>query len=500
MIIFRTIFAAAISIFFATPVFAQAAPGVINLADAPYNVICNNSTDISNAVNTAISDVKNSGYSRATLLLPGGLCLVTAGINIDAGTFTLKGAGKDITTLVYNGTAGNTITVRGSAFDTILQDFSIAQQAGVTPTAGYGVAETDGTNVRMNNLRIHGVYVGAAAINPGVSGVLTIESVNFENTVNDAVYANGVSQLFMSDVTSYQSAQQTNGGACIHLNAAAAYIQNTTCGQSTYGLLINPTSGNSVMDVFASNLELDLSQQDGVKIDGTNGSIYNIKLTNVRSGFSSGNGFNFLGAGVSHVSLIGCSAENSTLTGINVQYLADSVISGCLVEGNSYTVPGGFNGINLINGSGLIVADNRSGPYPGKPNKQGYGLAIQNTFTGGPLTVSHNILTGNVTGAISNGNPANTAILVNQNSTELGLTPGVSWPALGTSPWRYTAGPTPTTLILANYGCSSLQINGTGNSIYPLTNAGSLAIPLLPYQSLTGTCATMPSNVTAISQ
>lgn len=500
MTIFRTIFVAAISIFFATPAFAQAVPGVINLADAPYNVICDNSTDISNAVNTAISDVTSSGYTRATLLLPGGFCVVTAGIDINDGTFTLKGAGKDVTTLVYNRTTGNAITVRGKAFDTILQDFTIAQQASPLPTASYGVVETGATNVRLSNLRIYGVYVGAAAINAPVTGVLTIEGVDFQNTVRDAVYADGVSQLFMSEVTSYQSAQQTNGGACIHLNAGTAYIQNTTCGQSTYGLLINPTSGKSVMDVFASNLELDLSQQDGVKIDGTNGTVYNIKLTNVRSGFSSGNGFNFLGTGVSHVSLIGCSAESSTLAGINVQYLADSVISGCLVEGNSYTVISGFNGINLVNGSGLIVADNRSGPYPGTTNKQGYGLAIQNSFTGGPLTVSHNILTGNVLGGISNGNPANTAIVVNENSAELGLTAGVSWPALGTSPWKYTAGPTPTTIILANYVCSALQINGTGNNIFPLTSSGSLAIPLLPYQSLTGTCTTMPSNVTAISQ
>lgn len=487
--------------FFATAAFAQSVPNVINLADPPYNVVCDNSTDISSAVNAAIATVNTSGYTRATLLLPGGLCLVTAGIDISNGTFTLKGAGKDVTTLVYNGTTGNTITVRGFAFDTILQDFTIAQQDKVTPTAGYGVAETGGTNVRLRNMRIHGVYVGAAAVNSGVSGVLTIEGVDFQNTVRDAVYADKVSQLFLSEVTSYQSAQQTNGGACIHLNAAAAYIQNTTCGQSTYGLLINPTPGKSVFDVFATNLELDLSQQDGVKIDGTNGRVHNIKLTNVRSGFSSGNGFNFTGAGVSHVSLIGCSAENSTLAGINVQYLADSVISGCLVEGNSYTVIGGFNGINLVNGSGLVVANNRSGPYPGMTNKQGYGLAIQSTFTGGPLTVSHNILTGNVTGAISYGNPANTAILVNQNSAELGLTAGVTWPALGTSPWSYTAGPTPTTLILTNYVCSALQINGTGNSIFPLNNnPGSLAIPLLPFQSLTGICTTMPSNVTAISQ
>ncbi|WEK00478.1 MAG: right-handed parallel beta-helix repeat-containing protein [Candidatus Sphingomonas phytovorans] len=475
-------------------------PGVINLADPPYNVTCNYSADISSAVNAAISAVNSSGYARATLLLPGGLCLVTAGININAGTFTLKGAGKDVTTLVHSGTTGNTITVQGSAFDIILQDFSIAQQMGDTPTAGYGVEETQATNVSLRNMRIQGVYVGAAAVNTGVSGVMTIESVDFGNTVLDAVYANGVSQLFMSEVTSYQSAQQTNGGACIHLNAAAAYIQNTTCGQSTYGLLINPTFGNSVVDVFATNLELDLSQQDGVKIDGTNGSVYNIKLTNVRSGFSSGNGFNFIGTGVSHVSLIGCSAESSTLVGINVQYLADSVISGCLVEGNSYTVRGGFNGINLINGSGLVVANNRSGPYPGKTNNQGYGLAIQNTFTGGPLTVSHNILTENVIGPIFYGNPANKAILVEENSTELGLTARVMWPALGTSPWSYTAGPTPTTLILVNYVCSALQINGTGNNIFPLSNSGSLAIPLLAYQSLTGTCTTMPSNVTAIIQ
>ncbi|HDR9497027.1 TPA: right-handed parallel beta-helix repeat-containing protein [Burkholderia cepacia] len=362
-------------------------------------------------IQATIAAAQILGGGNATL--PAGNCVINGTLSVNSGNVKIVGAGRGLTTITQSSLTANTISFGGTAFDAGISDLTINQSG--TPTAGYGILQTNGTgDIRVQNVRIQGTYYGVAQINTSVSGVLQLNNVDFSNIQADAMLLNGNSQFFASNVTSYS----TVTGNCLRmLNSWGSYIVNMTC-QSSAGAGINiaPTTGNTVTDAYFSNVEVDNTSGTGVNVDSSGGgSIYGLIFSNTRVGFGSGLGWSFNGPSTANITVNGSRAEKNVQDGLKILNVQDSSFINNQILGNSSTGTG-YNGITISGGTGLTVNGNRVGPFFGTGNNQGYGISILSSFTGS-MQIQNNELEGNLTGALNNASTsANISIAQNVGS------------------------------------------------------------------------------------
>jgi len=234
-----------------------------------------------------------------------------------------------------------------------------------------------------------------------------VRDVHFSNLTStmtaDTIRIEGASQIFLSNVDSYQT---NPNRACLHfLDTSAAYLSNVTCGGSGTGLLVDPEQGQRVFDIFATNLEIDNSQANagGLILDSTRGgAIWGLRLSNIRSGYGSGPGIVFRGKNTSHVTLTNFSSERNLSSGLIVEGLQDSQITDGQLLGNGAGGQASI-GLDLRQADRVVFARLRaSANYPGQSaSAQEAGIAIASGFRGS-AQIRDGDLSGNTKEAMIN--------------------------------------------------------------------------------------------------
>lgn len=342
----------------------------------------------------------------AHIVFPAGICSLQSTIEIKRGSVYFSGEGSGVTTLRVAG-AFDAFHFSGAAFDGGISDLRI-ESAVSQPRAGFALHTQDGVGaIAMSDVRVEGTFGGLLMANPPVTGVVKMHDVHFSNLTSamnaDTIRIEGASQLFLSNVDSYQTRPNR---ACLHFNdVSAAYLSNVTCGGSGSGLLINPSKGQKVFDVFASNLEIDNSQgtAGGLILDSTeDGVIWGLRLSNVRVGFGSGPGIVFRGKRTSHVTLTNFSSERNLASGLIVDGLQDSQVTDGQILGNGAGGKASV-GLDLRQADRVAFARLRaSASYPGQtPSAQEIGIAIANGFAGS-AQIRDSDLSGNTKDAMIN--------------------------------------------------------------------------------------------------
>lgn len=380
---------------------------VLNAKD--FGATCNGS-GIGDLIGIQAAITVAQAASGGLVNIPAGNCVVNGTININSGNVQISGAGRGQTTITQTNTAANTFSFGGTTFDSGLSDLTINQNG--TPTAGYGVLQTNGTgDIRIRNVRIQGTFYGAGQSNSGVNGVLQLDNVDFSQTANDAMRINGNSQFFATNVTSYQN----TAGNCLNmLQSWGSYVSNLTCQSSAgNGINIAPATGATVTDAYFVNTEVDNTSSTGIAVDSTGGgSIYGLIFNSTRVGFGSGAGWLFNGTNTANITVSNSRSEKNVQDGIKITNAQNSIFTNNQILGNSAT-GAGYNGINVAGGTGLSLVGNVVGGFFGTGNNQAYGITVQSGFSG-VMQISHNNLQGNSTGAINNAS-ASTSITISDN-------------------------------------------------------------------------------------
>ncbi|HVM93411.1 MAG TPA: glycosyl hydrolase family 28-related protein [Terriglobales bacterium] len=124
----------------------------------------------------------------------------------------------------------------------------------------------------------------------------------------------------------------------------------------TYNLWIAPGTGGSVVRTFLDQVECSSSAQDGININGNNGTVDGVEITALQTNFCAGNGITVVGANAKNIDVNGGEAVGNVGSGISVNSGA-SVRGKGVFSGSGYGGGGNADGF-FCDGSSTIVLKN----------------------------------------------------------------------------------------------------------------------------------------------
>jgi hypothetical protein len=412
-------------------------------------------TDDSAAIQNAMNAAQTAG--GGIIVFPAGT--FKAHITVSSAGIYLVGAGKNATTLLAPDGSSDVVHFYNATpyFYAGVSDLTIKYTGG-TATAGCGINIDNVGVIDVQHVLVRGLWDGFC-VNQGTQGDARIEDTDTQNIVNDAYYVGSTNEVFVDHFTTYQD---TIGGVGVHLaNGAGVHLSNSNTSRESTGLLINPSSAQSVVDVWLDNLDLDASGASGFTLNCTaGGTARNIHASDVRTGFAndgtftSGRGVSISGANCQDIDFTGGEDVRNVQEGLLINGGSHIKIVSRLIQGNSVAGTGLYNGVTIAGGDDITLSDDSVGPYSdGGSNKQAYGVALQSSFTG-HANITNNNLLGNISGAISNMSSSSNIVSVENQGDSGALSVG-NFSNFGTAYFGGTA-----TSSFNSAGLLSLVSNG----------------------------------------
>jgi hypothetical protein len=429
-------------------------------------------------IQAAIAAASAAG-GKEVHLLAGGAYRISSSLVLPS-SVTINGEGERATQIYCaTGGTGDCIQLGNSGGNTNGQGVT---NLGIyylgIPASGCSVNIIKAGVTDVHSVIINGAYNGVC-INQGTTGDGRLKSVDLQNIVNDGFQINSTNQVFIDWFTTFQAGPVTGLGNGIHITGGAGvHIGNGNTSLQANGLLINPTTGNTVVDVWLENLDLDASYTSGQTISCTGGGVArNIHELGVRTGFANNTLFTG-GAGTiidgssgtcAAITITGGEDVRNVLDGLHIVGGAQISVANRLVAGNSAAGSGYYSGVDIEGGDEISITNTQSGTYPdGNANKQAYGYYIESGFSGN-LTVSGGDAIGNVTSGCSN---VSTSVNINLIGIE-GCTTVFAPTLYVTNP---TTGAVLSSIFLQTGTANSatqLAVNDNSGSPYVLWKAGS---------------------------
>lgn len=332
--------------------------GGVNLFYA--NVSCNGVTDVSAAINTALT-----AATGGILILPAGICIITANTIAVPSNTVLMGQGSQSTVLTTASTTQNVLTqASGSRVTNIGFNSSVTRTAGVYDVMGAGsMSFLD--NFWMNNGFID---ITMGGINTASFGTIQNETPNATSAGSGGIVVNTSAATFISNVlhrmdTNTPSAQPffslelINGSldctSCDFLQSLHAINDSPGNGQVTFlratashwdtvfgdAVVVEPRTGGTaaVTNLTGVWIAPNCSACNGITIATSGGTVENVTLVNdTFQAYSSGTG---AGINLTTSPSVSLQAVGNTigLTGAFFQwgFLADGGVNNFQVVGNS---------------------------------------------------------------------------------------------------------------------------------------------------------------------
>lgn len=344
----------------------------------------------------------------------------------------------------------------------VTNEFQGIKLGGQATIISFGYLQTDYTNQPTSAIEID---FGGNILLSGIN----VQSSNHThaNLLTACINVNG------TDTLTITNCQLTAGGTGIVFNATTNYVANVTVSNTVIidilgdGISFNNPS-NITADVEISNVVIQ-GDSDGTL--STTGQGVGIKL-----GFGSGNSINSAG-----ITIVGCNITGFYFEGIWIQANNDVVISGCQIYNNNVS--------NTVNESGVKISEQ----------------AITN------LLFSNNIVSGNKQSGFRielNGNSGNIVnnIFYNNPSAFSGLSSstwtgtvasnfgynpvGQTTISVGSSPFTYTNGPSPSVVYIHGGTVSSIVIGSS-----TLAVASPAQVTLAPGEAVVVTYSVLPTMI-----
>lgn len=413
---------------------------------------------------------------------------VSGNIQVLQGSIHLKGAGKTVTDIFVTDGTSFVFKFGGTTFDSSITGMRIIYVGGGTPSAGAAIRETDGVGaITIQGIRIEGLWRGVQCDNTpnlGISGVVKIYDTDIANVEDDGIYVDGISQLFTQGLTTTGLPPHIGvGNAGIHIvHGGGFYINNTTCGGTDYGFLVNPGNGQLVYNIFMTNYESDACGIDGYHFDTTGtGRIETVLMAAVRAGFCTRYGL-VMNGNIKAFRMIGPEIQKCGEHGIFILGGNGIEIDAAYVCNNGSLVAGRY-GINIYGGDNIAFNGGMGATYQTESPTQDYHLVVQSAFTGTLLVDGFNATGEYVTGGIFNASMSTGVKIINSP----GFNPrGFLIPSVGASPWTYTAGASDESIILT--GGTVSQVDYEGNNTL-LTTPATFVLPAGKSMTVTYTVA-----------
>ncbi|NVN45164.1 hypothetical protein HW537_14865 [Asaia siamensis] len=475
---------------------ATRAAEALNVKD--FGAFCDGSRDDTSSFLKAISVLQAKGGGR--LYLPnGGRCVISQTLSVTKQPVVFSGAGKYNTTLTETKPSIDIIQFNGTYFGGGVENLTITSGAAANQ-GGAGIHAIGVSDVVIRNVNISKTYNG---FQEDSAGVVRVENVDASNIIYDSFLLNGGPVQFLNNVTAFNASPNHAG---IEVTASGAvHIVNSGMSSQGVALLIDPTDAGKayagwtmgeVFDVWASDCDFDDTRGPAIKIAprGT-GLAYSMQFTNIRTGFSSGQGVLIdgsninpgtghpLDSGVYNILFNNLQSVNNLKEGLKIVSGTNIFLNNSAILGNSAR-GGGYSGISVTGGDGISITGTQSTLWKNIPTNQKYGLLIEATFRG-HLNAGNNDFRNNLNGqAVFVAAPSGSVTITNS----AGYNPrGISVLNVGSSPWEYTAGPSPETLILSGGSVSQVTIGGIA-----VASSSNISLPLAAHQKAVVTYSALP--------
>lgn len=479
---------------------AARAAEALNVKD--FGAVCDGSGDDTSSFLKAIAVLQDKGGGR--LYLPnGGRCLVSKTLSITTQPVVFVGAGKYNTRLTETTPSVDLIQFNGTYFGGGVDNLTLTSNA-TTNHAGAAIHAIGVSDLVVRNVNVSKTYNG---FQEDAAGVVRLENVDASNIIYDSFLLNGGPVQFLNNVTAFNASPNHAG---IEVTASGAvHIVNSGMSSQGVALLIDPADKGTayagwtvgeVFDVWATDCDFDDTRGPAIKIAPTGtGLAYSMQFTNIRTGFSSGpgvliDGSNIrpgaghpLNSGVYNIFFDNLQSVNNLKEGFKILSGTNIMLNNSAVLGNS-AQGGGYAGIDIAGGDGISITGTQSTLWKNIPTNQKYGLLVEATFKG-HLNAANNDFRNNLNGqAVSVSAPSGSVTIMNS----AGYNPrGISALSVGSSPWTYTAGPSPETLILSGGSVSQVTIGGIA-----VASSSNISLPLAANQTAVVTYSALPAATT----
>jgi len=382
-----------------------------NVRASPYNAVGDGVADDSAAIQAAIAAACTNGRGR--VLLPAGDYRVTSTLTVTCAGVWLSGSGPT-TTVIHNASAAGDLLKFGNTSAPFspcggVRDLSL--NSAITKTAGSQLVIDGCGEGAIENIKIfmaaggNGITFGATT--SALSALWYVNNVTMTMTgaFTGLSLASGNDRYF-SHI--WIQGNRTSNGVGIKITGSAGdWFSDIESVSSDHGVLIAPAAGATVSWLSFYNTLTDSNLTDGYKIVPTGGSVYGITIvapwgSSNGTTTASGHGvvINGSSGSVGNVRIVSPRIINNGGDGISVTTASDIAIEGGFMSANSQQSSGTYSGIAVTGATGIRVSGVRSGNIAGGSNTQKYGLAVDATSTN--VNLVGNDLTGNLTGALNN--------------------------------------------------------------------------------------------------
>ncbi len=434
-----------------------------------WGVVMNSGSDQTTAAQAAINYSESAGIC---ILIPAGTVLTTTGLSATSDPCII-GAGVDQSYIETASATINMIAVSGTG-GFYMANLTLQNNA-TTPTAGSGLDITGtGGNDTLRDVNVQYFYDGVIA---ATTGLVTLDHVASTQVRWDGFQISNTNDFFCNFCSTFQGGSYYGNAGFDILSGSGIHLNHGFTGANTHAILIYPTTGATVSDVFVDNYDFDDSQGTGCDIDSSGGgTIYTVKFVNDRCSFSSGDGVYVNGTNTTDVSLINQTATRNLHHGINISGGTEVQVLGGWQSGNG-AEGGTYAGDYLNGGTDVSVLGVHANGSETVGASQAYGVWITASFSS-VANLADNILTGNLTAAVSNASSSTGIVFANNAGyNPVGVTGSIT---VGTSPATICAGPSSETdyFLQGATDTATVKIGGyvVGTMTYPtvpvVTNLG----------------------------
>jgi hypothetical protein len=434
-------------------------------------------SDDTAAILTAIS-----ASSGKQLVMPAGTYLVSSEIAISV-QCSIEGQNPFATIIRTNNPTANIFKCTSGN----VQISGIGFESSVTRSGGSYLDTNSQSNVSLTNFKMTGAYRGVT-INGGA--IINISSAGKIADIRETIATTGRGiyitgtcfAVSLFGIVMDSSGVQPEAG--IYIDSSADVTMNT-CNiiRQRIGMLIVPSTGQTVDTVWATNCYFDTST-GGVQIAPTNnGNVKNIKFNACWLASHTGNGIDITGsasATISGVHLIDCECKVNGLAGLSVSNgvgLRDVQVIGGLYGNNA-------SGISFATAvTEFVIMGATLGRGGGVNGNSVWGAVFNGAVSN--CVITNNVAIGNGSGSITFVNAPGAGV---QCANNAGFNPeGYATITVGASPFTYTAGNTSENIMINQGTVSLVAVNG--NNVFQSSN---VSVYLSAGDTLTVTYSSAP--------